>query len=268
MSAYSADSANHSLGFVPTMGSLHDGHLSLVQRSSSENRRTVVSIFVNRTQFNDPGDFQRYPRQEGNDIELLKSVDCDVVFIPNEGEVFPEPDVRDYDFGQITAVLEAEHRPGHFKGVASVVKRLFEIVEPDKAYFGLKDYQQYLVVKQLVEQFGLKTEIVGCEIVRGKDGLALSSRNQLLSDGARAKAILLSESLKIMAANSEGVAGKELEELGLRHLSVEPDLEVEYVAVVDPATLERSEKPLASGQRRALIAARIGGVRLIDNMMI
>lgn len=268
MSAFSANSATKSLGFVPTMGSLHEGHLSLVHRSSAENDLTAVSIFVNPTQFNDPKDFERYPRQTESDIALLNTVKCDVLFLPKEDEIFPSPDTMDYDFGAIMRIWEGEHRPGHFRGVVSVVRRLFEIVRPDRAYFGLKDFQQFLIIRKLVEKYDLGIEILGCEIIRSKDGLALSSRNQLLGDSDRKSAVKLSEALKIMAEDATSKSAAELEEMGRDFLKSFPEIELEYLAVVDPEDLHRRDERAEKGKRRALIAARIGSVRLIDNMEI
>lgn len=267
--AHFIDSAkDKSVGFVPTMGSLHDGHLSLVRKSLSENGVTVASIFVNPTQFNDSEDFERYPRQYEADQNLLGETGCDVLFLPSVKEIYPQPDQTTYDLGEVAKVLEGRHRPGHFNGVASVVRRLFEIVRPDRAYFGLKDYQQYLVIKALNEKLDLGVEIVGCDIVRDSDGLAMSSRNQLLSRDEKALALHLSETLRKMSEKSRnGLSSAELESWGFNYLSSFPEIEVEYVAVVKSDDL----RPVIDDEaedRRALIAAKVGSVRLIDNIKI
>ena len=166
-----------SVGFVPTMGALHDGHLSLVKKSCAECAVTVVSIFVNPTQFNDKNDLKNYPRTLEQDMKLLESTTVDIVFAPTVDEVYPEPDTRIFDFGQVDKVMEGASRPGHFNGVGQVVSRLFAMVEPDKAFFGEKDFQQIAVVKEMVRQLGFGVEIIACPIIRESDGLAMSSRN-------------------------------------------------------------------------------------------
>lgn len=256
------------IGFVPTMGALHDGHLSLIERSRMENDVTVCSIFVNPTQFNDLGDFNKYPRHEARDLEMLGNVKCDAVFMPDVREVFPKPDEVKYDLSPIADVLEGEKRPGHFNGVASVVKRLFEIVEPDRAYFGLKDFQQYLLVKKLVERYALGVDVIGCPIIREASGLARSSRNERLSEADKALAAQLYESLRFIERHSKGSTSLELEGMGRAHLAGYPQIEVEYFRVVDPETLRQPLSDDGQTPRRALVAARIGEVRLIDNMGI
>ncbi len=223
-----------SIGFVPTMGALHKGHLSLVEKSSSENDLTVVSIFVNPTQFNDPKDFDRYPREVEQDLELLKSVKVDYVFLPDNAEIYPEKDEHQYELGEVSLVLEGAFRPGHFNGVASVVKRLFEIVQPKRAYFGLKDFQQYRIITELNKNYNLGVEVIGCDTVRDEDGLALSSRNMLLSKEEKNLALHLSKTLRLMSENSESMNHIELENLGKKYLTDYPELELEYVKVVDP----------------------------------
>ena len=163
------------------MGALHQGHLSLLQNSKKDNKTTVVSIFVNPIQFNDKNDFDKYPRLLDNDLKLLENYNCDVVFAPSVGEIYPEPPVESYDFGYLDKILEGAFRPGHFNGVAIVVNRLFQIVKPDRAYFGKKDYQQYIIIKELVKQQKLPIEIIAVPIVREPSGLAMSSRNLRLN---------------------------------------------------------------------------------------
>lgn len=258
----------NSIGFVPTMGALHEGHLSLVKKSSSENDATIVSIFVNPTQFNDPKDFDRYPREVARDLNFLRSETVAAIFLPDTAEIYPNQDLIQYELGNLTSVMEGAFRPGHFNGVASVVKRLFEIVKPDKAYFGLKDFQQFQIIKKLNEQYELGVDIVGCETIRDTNGLALSSRNALLSVEERTLAVHLSETLKLMASRSQRMSHLELEDFGKNHLKGYPDIEVEYVKVVDPETLMPPLTTLNRGERLALLAAKIGKVRLIDNMKV
>lgn len=268
MSALAENSPKSIIGFVPTMGALHQGHLSLVNSCSAENDLTVVSIFVNPTQFNDPKDFDRYPREVEKDLELLKSVNVDVVFLPDQEEIYPETDEHQYNLGTLSQSLEGAFRPGHFNGVASVVKRLFEIVKPSRAYFGLKDYQQYRIIKELNKNYNLGVEVIGCETVRDENGLALSSRNKLLSKEEKVLALHLSEALRQMKNDSEKHNHTELENLGKSYLANFPELEVEYVKVVNPENLEQPTGSWEKGERLALLAARIGKVRLIDNMKV
>ena len=184
-----------SIGFVPTMGALHHGHLSLVEDAGRKTGFVVVSIFVNPTQFNDKSDLERYPRNLQKDIDLLTSSSCGLVFAPEAEEIYPEPDTRQFDFGLLEQVMEGEFRPGHFNGVAQVVSRLFEIVEPDKAFFGQKDFQQLAIIQEMVRKLHLPVEIVSCPIIREADGLAMSSRNMLLSPEQRVNAALISATL-------------------------------------------------------------------------
>ena len=184
------------VGLVPTMGALHEGHASLVRRSVSENDVTVVSVFVNPTQFNDKNDLKNYPRNLEADCELLESCGADYVLAPEVDEMYPTPDTRHFEFPPVSTVMEGAHRPGHFNGVCQVVSRLFYIVRPDRAYFGEKDWQQIAVVKAMVRQLGLGVQIVECDIVRDEDGLARSSRNTLLSPDERAIAPTIFKALK------------------------------------------------------------------------
>lgn len=261
-------SPKKSVGFVPTMGGLHKGHLSLVEKSSSENDITVVSIFVNPTQFNDHEDFDKYPRVVEQDVELLKSVKADYLFLPNYTEIYPEKDEHHYELGELSFVIEGAFRPGHFNGVASVVKRLFEIVQPKRAYFGLKDFQQYRIIKELNKNYNLGVDVIGCETVRDEDGLALSSRNMLLSKKEKKLAVHLSKTLRLMSKNSTSLNHMELEILGKNYLTKYPELELEYVRVVDPESFGTPTEKTKKGERIALLAAKIGKVRLLDNMKI
>ncbi|MFT6996690.1 MAG: pantoate--beta-alanine ligase [Cryomorphaceae bacterium] len=257
-----------SIGFVPTMGALHKGHLSLIEKSSSENDITVVSIFVNPTQFNDSKDFDRYPREVEHDLELLKSVEVDYIFLPSNTEIYPAIDEHNYELGELSFVIEGASRPGHFNGVASVVKRLFEIVQPNRAYFGLKDFQQYRIIKELNKNYNLGVDVIGCDTVRDENGLALSSRNMLLSKKEKRLAVHLSKTLKLLSENSKSLNHLELENLGRNYLTKYPDLELEYIRVVDPESFESPTAKTNKGERLALLAAKIGKIRLLDNMKI
>lgn len=262
-------SARQSIGFVPTMGALHDGHISLIKRSLSENDCTIASVFVNPTQFNDPKDFSKYPRQLPKDAQMLREAGCDALFAPTVEEMYPHRDETVYDLSPIDAVLEGAFRPGHFNGVASVVKRLLELVRPTRAYFGLKDYQQYLVVKILAERYQLPTKIVGCEIVREPEGLALSSRNQLLSVQGKVIAQNLSAALRLAKELGKTASLNTAEEVAREMLIDVDGLYLEYFQIVDRDTLQPfSESQGADAPAIALVAARVEGVRLIDNMII
>src|SRR5208337_2822025 len=183
------------IGFVPTMGALHDGHLSLIKQAKLSNKVTVVSIFVNPTQFNDPSDFERYPRTLDKDVRILEPIGIDLLFAPSAAEMYPEPDHTVFDLGNLDTIMEGQYRKGHFNGVAQIVYKLFKVITPDKAYFGEKDFQQVAIIKQLVKNYQLNVEIVTCPIVREPDGLALSSRNILLSSDQRKSAVHISGTL-------------------------------------------------------------------------
>ena len=180
------------IGLVPTMGALHEGHLSLVEAAADQGNYIIVSIFVNPTQFNDPSDLERYPRDLQRDMNLLENYPVEVVFHPGVEEMYPEPDSRHFDLSPLDEVMEGKHRPGHFRGVAQIVSKLFEAVEPDLAYFGEKDFQQLAIIRKLTEILGMNIQIIGCPIIREADGLAMSSRNQLLTPEQRAKWVELS----------------------------------------------------------------------------
>ena len=226
-----------SIGLVPTMGALHEGHASLVKQSVKDNAVTVVSVFVNPTQFNDPKDLSSYPRDLEADCKLLESVGADYVFAPSVDEMYPTPDTRHFEFPPVSTVMEGAHRPGHFNGVCQVVSRLFYIVRPDRAYFGEKDWQQIAVVKAMVKSLGLKVNIVECPIVRDADGLARSSRNALLSESERKIAPNI---YKVMKESIEYAKTHTLEETHDRVISrinAVDGLDVEYFEIVDGNTL-------------------------------
>lgn len=256
-----------SIGFVPTMGALHQGHLELVLHSKRSNDITVCSIFVNPTQFNNPDDLEKYPRMPEKDIEMLEKSNCDVLFMPSYEEVYPENDDNTYDFGGIENLLEGKFRPGHFQGVAMVVKNLFEIVEPNDAYFGLKDYQQYVIINKLVENFQLPVNITGCPTVREEDGLAMSSRNLRLNNKQRKAAPLIYESLKFIKGNFNEKPISEWKEWFSQQINNNPELNVEYVEIVDAHTLTAPDTSTPSNMV-ALAAVFAGEIRLIDNVLI
>lgn len=226
------------VGLVPTMGALHAGHASLVERSVKENDITVVSVFLNPTQFDNPADLKRYPRSLDADCRLLESIGADYVFAPTVGDMYPEPDNRHFEFPPVTTVMEGAHRPGHFNGVCQVVSRLFYIVRPDKAYFGEKDWQQIAVVKALVKYLGLGVEIVDCPIIREKDGLAMSSRNNLLSQDERALAPKIYEALNSSLEYAKKHTVEETVEKVVSDLNSNEGLRVEYFSIVDGETLQ------------------------------
>ncbi len=226
------------IGLVPTMGALHDGHISLVKKSISDNDITVVSLFVNPTQFNDPKDLNTYPRTIEKDSALLEKAGADYLFAPSVEEMYPIPDNRHFEYPPITTVMEGAHRPGHFNGVCQVVSRLFYITHPDRAYFGEKDWQQIAVVKAMVKSLSLGVKIVECPIVRDQDGLALSSRNALLSKGERKIAPAIFKTMKEGVDYSKTHSVKETHDYVVERLNAIDGLEVEYLAIVDGNSLQ------------------------------
>ena len=255
-----------SVGLVPTMGALHEGHASLVERSVRENEVTVVSVFVNPTQFNDKGDLERYPRTLEADCRLLEGLGTDCVFAPTVEEVYPEPDTRQFDFTPLDKVMEGIYRPGHFNGVAQIVSKLFMYVEPDRAYFGEKDFQQLAIIREMVRQMNFKLEIVGCPIVREQDGLALSSRNALLTDEQRHTALAISQSLFASVEYAKSHTLTETKQMVEEAIAATEGLELEYYEVVDGNTLQ----PVSSWDDTDYVVGCItvycGKVRLIDNI--
>ena len=226
-----------SVGLVPTMGALHEGHASLVSRSVNQNDVTVVSVFLNPTQFNDKGDLERYPRTLEADCKLLESCGADYVFAPSVAEMYPSKDERQFEFPPQSTVMEGAKRPGHFNGVCQVVSRLFYIVRPQRAYFGEKDWQQIAVVKRLVDFINMDIEIVECPIIRDEDGLAKSSRNALLSDDERQIAPHICKVLKASQAEVEKLSIAELHDKVVSEINAKDGLEVEYFDIVDGNTL-------------------------------
>ena len=225
----------HSVGFVPTMGALHEGHASLVVRSVAENDVTVVSIFLNPTQFNDPKDLERYPRTLEADCQLLEKCGADIAFAPTVAEVYPEPDTRQFSYPPTDSVMEGAMRPGHFNGVCQVVSKLLSYVEPDRAYFGEKDYQQIAVIRRMVDDLGFKLEIVPCPVVRQSDGLAMSSRNTLLTDQERTTAANIYRIMK--ESRTLGLSVQQTHDYVVDGINGIDGLEVQYFSIVDGDTL-------------------------------
>ena len=226
------------IGLVPTMGALHEGHASLVKRSVKENGATVVSVFLNPTQFNDKGDLDRYPRTLDADCKLVEACGADYVFAPSVEEVYPTPDTRHFEFPPVSTVMEGAKRPGHFNGVCQVVSRLFDIVNPTRAYFGEKDWQQIAVIKQLVKFMGSSVKIVECPIIRDEDGLAKSSRNTLLAADERAIAPAIFKALKASVEYAKNHSVKETHDMVVNEINAVDGLEVEYFQIVDGDSLQ------------------------------
>lgn len=258
----------HSVGLVPTMGALHEGHLSLVRRAEKENDIVVASVFVNPVQFNNSTDFEKYPRTPERDIEMLQNAGCDAVFVPSEKEIYPVPVTDKYDFGDLERVMEGVCRPGHFNGVAIVVRKLFEIVMPDRAYFGEKDFQQQAIIRKLVADLSLNLTIVPCDIVREKDGLAMSSRNMRLTPEERAVAPMIYKVLSEVAALKDSLSPDEMKKSALEKYADIKDFDIEYVEITDETNLKSIKSWDNCKNARIFVALQLGQVRLIDNLRI
>ncbi len=260
-------SEGKTIGFVPTMGALHYGHISLVSSAISQCDITVVSIFVNPTQFNNLDDLSNYPRKLEADINLLSEIDCDIVFAPEVVEMYPEKSMAvdlDLDLGILAKVMEGKFRPGHFRGVVNIVSRLFECVKPDKAFFGLKDFQQVSVIRYMTNYFHLPVEIIACPTLRELSGLAMSSRNTRLSLSQKEDALIIYKSL-ILAKELATINSPNSVKNKIRDFFQKGNLVLEYFEIVNPVTLESLEGDWVSGAT-ACIVAYCGEVRLIDNM--
>ncbi len=253
------------IGFVPTMGALHDGHLYLVDCAAQENDIVVVSVFVNPIQFNNPEDLKKYPRNLEKDAELLSRHNTDYIFAPDADEMYPGKVTKTYDFGMLDKVMEGKFRPGHFNGVAVVVHRLFNIVEPDKAYFGEKDFQQLAVIRQLVKQENIPIVIKGCKIIREENGLAMSSRNQRLSAESHEKAAQIYKTLKKAVELSKNQTVPQVKRFVENELN-KIRIDTEYFEIVDSETLQPIKDWQETKNPRGCIAAYIDDVRLIDNI--
>jgi pantoate--beta-alanine ligase len=260
---------NQKIGFVATMGALHKGHISLIERSKRENDTTVCSIFVNPKQFNDKNDLLNYPKPIEKDIIILEEAGCDALFLPDPEEIYP----KDYkelgiDLGTLETILEGAMRPGHFKGVALVVKRLFECVKPDKAYFGQKDFQQTLVVKQLVKQFNLPIEIIVNDILREDNGLAMSSRNVRLKEEHKLNAGFIYETLLKLKSNALQMSLPDALNIACDEINKQEGANIEYFEIVDPENLKKLVSVSENQKAVALIVVNYYGVRLLDNIII
>ncbi|QUB46616.1 pantoate--beta-alanine ligase [Prevotella sp. oral taxon 475] len=256
------------IGFVPTMGALHEGHASLVRRSVEENGATVVSIFLNPNQFNDQSDLENYPQTLEADCALLEGLGADYVFTPSVAEIYPQPDTREFSFPPATTVMEGERRPGHFNGVCQVLSRLFAIVKPDRAYFGEKDWQQIAVVKQLVRYMGAQIQIVECPIVREASGLAMSSRNERLTTEERVLAANIFDVLKRSLVEAKSHSLSETRDWVTAEINAHEGLEVEYFSIVDGETLEAVDRWDDSQHIVGCITVYCGSapIRLIDHI--
>lgn len=256
------------IGFVPTMGALHDGHLSLINRAKKENDIVVCSVFVNPIQFNNPADLEKYPRTPEKDIEKLQCAGCDAVFMPSAEEMYPEKVEDHYDFGDLERVMEGACRPGHFNGVAIVVRKLFEIVTPNRAYFGEKDFQQLAIINKMVKDLNMNLEIVPCPIVRENDGLAMSSRNVRLNETERAIAPKIFATLNDAVSKKDTMSPAEMKSYALAKYSEIKEFDLEYVEITDEINLKSIENWNECEHARIFVALQLGPVRLIDNVRI
>ena len=266
LQAYIKEKAAKSVGFVPTMGALHDGHISLITRSVAENDLCVASVFVNPTQFNDKADLERYPRTPEADCAMLQAAGCDVVFMPTVQEMYPEEDTRQFNFGSLETVMEGKYRPGHFNGVAQIVSKLFDAVQPNKAYFGEKDFQQVAIIRTMVQQLNYPIEIIACPIIREESGLARSSRNTLLTNEQRKKAALIAEvltkSTTFAQNNSVAATISWVED----QFKGDTEFTMDYYEIVDGNTLQPITDWNESDFVVGCIAIYCGKIRLIDNI--
>lgn len=266
LQAYIKEKAAKSVGFVPTMGALHDGHISLITHSVAENDLCVASVFVNPTQFNDKADLERYPRTPEADCAMLQAAGCDVVFMPTVQEMYPEEDTRQFNFGSLETVMEGKYRPGHFNGVAQIVSKLFDAVQPNKAYFGEKDFQQVAIIRAMVQQLNYPIEIIACPIIREESGLARSSRNTLLTNEQRKKAALIAEvltkSTTFAQNNSVAATISWVED----QFKGDTEFTMDYYEIVDGNTLQPITDWNESNFVVGCIAIYCGKIRLIDNI--
>lgn len=255
-----------SVGLVPTMGALHAGHVSLIDRARKENDIVVVSVFVNPTQFNNPDDLRTYPRTEEADCEKLINAGVDIAFIPSVEEVYPEPDTRVFDLGPVAEVMEGAMRPGHFNGVAQIVSKLFAMVQPHRAYFGEKDFQQIAVIRRMVQLEGFDLEIIDCPIMREADGLAMSSRNVRLTPSQRQIAPAIHKALVTSLDFAKSHSVEETKQSVIAEINDQPEMEVEYYEIVDSLTMQPINDWNDSNCPVGCITVYCGEVRLIDNI--
>jgi pantoate--beta-alanine ligase len=260
--------SRRSIGFVPTMGALHEGHLQLLRTAAAQNDVIVSSIFVNPTQFNNPEDYRLYPRLLEEDLVLLRQVGCDLVFAPPASVMYPQEAAMTFNFGKLEEVMEGQYRPGHFNGVAVVVSKLFNIVKPDRAYFGQKDLQQFAIIRQLVHDLSFDLELVCHPIIRAEDGLALSSRNRRLSPEQRQEASCLFKALELSARKVGQEPFSQIKAEAEAYLAGFPAIRLEYFEIADADTLQPLHEPAPAGKTALCLAAWVGPVRLIDNIVL
>lgn len=259
---------NTTLGLVPTMGALHEGHLALIRQARTENDIVAASVFVNPTQFTNPDDLTQYPRTLEADARLLADAGCNLLFSPSSDDIYPEPPVLRLSFGTLETTMEGASRPGHFNGVGIVVAKLFHLFAPDRAYFGQKDLQQVAVIRRLILDLSFSVELIRCDTVRADDGLALSSRNQRLTPDERAEAPALFAALtQARQLLTDGQSATQAEQAAADFLASRPRFRLDYVAVVHVDTLQPVSERQAPGQTAICIAAQLGVVRLIDNVV-
>ena len=260
--------SEQTIGLVPTMGALHEGHITLIETARRENDVVVSSIFVNPAQFNNPDDLARYPRTLEEDCQKLEAAGCNVVFAPSVSEMYPEPPTLRLNFGELETIMEGAFRPGHFNGVGIVVAKLFNIVQADRAYFGQKDLQQVAVIRRLIRDLSFPVELIRCPIIREADGLAMSSRNRNLSPDERAQAVALFEALTLAhELITEGHSSTQAKAAVTGFFASNPNFRLEYVEVVNADTLQLANEGLPPGQTAICLAAHLGKVRLIDNLI-
>ena len=273
----------HTIGFVPTMGALHQGHISLINKAKSECDVVITSIFVNPTQFNDLNDLKNYPRTFESDCKMLETAGCNAVFAPEIPEMYSKKELelkklsiedktwtegKSVDFGLLEKVMEGAHRPGHFNGVAQVVSKLFRIVEPNKAYFGQKDFQQLAIIRSMVEQLNMPIEIIACPIMREPNGLAMSSRNERLTTEQRRTAALISKTLFQIKDLQHSKSIVELKSFAEQQFNAEQQFKLEYFEIADIKTLQPAVDDKKNHERIACVALKLGEIRLIDNILL
>ncbi len=254
------------IGFVPTMGALHKGHISLIKASMQKNDFTIASIFVNPTQFNDPNDLENYPRTLDADIEKLEKANCDIVFIPNVEEMYPNQEKRKFDFGYLEKIMEGKYRSGHFNGVATIVSKLFDIIIPNNAYFGQKDFQQLAIIRNLVKQYNYPVNIVACPTIRESDGLAMSSRNKLLTNEQREIVPLIYKTLNKAVKKTGDLNVEELKKWLIEQINSNKLIEIEYFDIVNSETLKSIASWDEKCEKTGCIAVKVKKIRLIDNV--
>lgn len=263
-----ARNTGKSIGFVPTMGALHEGHLTLIRQAKSDNHQCVCSIYVNPTQFNNRHDLEKYPRNLSHDARMLESVGCDLLFAPQTEEMYPngENELLDLEFGRLDKVMEGKFRPGHFKGVATVVKKLFDIVKPDSAFFGKKDYQQLAIIREMVKKLQSPVKIIACDTIREPDGLAMSSRNMRLTIAERQVAPVLYQVLQKIRQRAGRKTIRELTSWGIKEIEKQRGFSVEYLEIANRYTLQPISHWKEKDESVIFVAAFLGDVRLIDNL--